>query len=346
MKKIFLALSALAALTAVSCVKDELNPDALVPPAVPDPDPTLCINELDPNNKKIELYNYGSVDLAIGGYSMTKDGADMWNIPSGTTLKAGEVVVYTAKSDDPKNGPSFGMSATKGFVLELFDAKGNSIDKVDNSKGSDKFYSFPEDVEPVTTLGRKTDGGNQWVLFLPGSIGESNSKGTVLVNWGDAVPEAVVLFNELCGNKIPDGPQKYIELLNSGDADADLSDWTIRKYPGDAGKYDEVWKAPKGTKLASGKYLVLEADQTDPTKGFNAGLSAKKALKFELVDASGKVVDLFLRGEDKDPFEEPGLPENKNASFSRVPNGSGPWAYAAPTPGAANGEKTGEIEHK
>ena len=82
----------------------------------------------------------------------------------------------------------------------------------------------------------------------------------------------------------------------------------------------------------------------DPTLGFNAGLSAKKGVKFELVDASGKVVDKFVRGTDADPFEEEPLSENKEASYSRVPDGTGDWAYAAPTLGTANGEKTGDIE--
>ena len=91
---------------------------------------------------------------------------------------------------------------------------------------------------------------------------------------------------------------------------------------------------------------MLEADQADPALGFNAGLSAKKGVKFELVDAAGNVVDKFVRGEDTDPFDEAKLPENTEASFSRVPNGTGDWAYAVPTPGAANGEKTGDIEHK
>ena len=36
MKKIFLALAAFAAMTAVSCVKDEQNPDALVPEPEPE----------------------------------------------------------------------------------------------------------------------------------------------------------------------------------------------------------------------------------------------------------------------------------------------------------------------
>ena len=167
---------------------------------------------------------------------------------------------------------------------------------------------------------------------------------------GETTGDAKVLFNELCGNKIPDGPQKFIELYNSGKAEGDLSGWTIRKYASDAtdveGKYNVCWTAPAGTKLAAGAYLVLEADQEDPALGFNAGLSAKKEVKFELVDASGNVVDRFLRGHDADPFMEEGLAENKNASFSRVPNGTGDWAYAVPTPGAANGEKTGDIEHE
>ena len=35
MRKIFLAFAALATMAAVSCVKDELNPDALVKPEPP-----------------------------------------------------------------------------------------------------------------------------------------------------------------------------------------------------------------------------------------------------------------------------------------------------------------------
>ena len=158
--------------------------------------------------------------------------------------------------------------------------------------------------------------------------------------------KAQVVFNELCGNKAYEG-NKFIELFNAGEAEGSLEGWTIRKYAADAtdvaGKYNVCWTAPAGKKLAAGAYLVLGADLTDPELGFNAGLSAKKGVKFELVDADGKVVDKFVRGADVDPFGEEPLDENKEASFSRVPNGTGEWAYAAPTPGEANGEKTGDI---
>ena len=160
--------------------------------------------------------------------------------------------------------------------------------------------------------------------------------------------EVNVVLNELCGNKAYNG-NKFIELYNAGEDATTMTGWTMRKYASDAtdvaGEYDICWTAPQGLILAADGYLVLEADQTDPKKGFNAGLSAKKELKFELVNAEGEVVDSFIRGEDKTPFEEKSLPENKEASFSRVPNGEGEFAYAVPTPGTANGEATGEIEH-
>ena len=155
---------------------------------------------------------------------------------------------------------------------------------------------------------------------------------------------AKVVINELCGNKVEystfTAANKFIELYNAGDAEADLSGWQMFKN----NETEAVWTAPAGTKLAAGAYLVLEADQADAAVGFNAGFSAKKEVKIELKDASGKSVDVFLRGADATPMAEESLAENKEASFSRVPNGTGDFAYAVPTPGAANGEKTGDIE--
>ena len=176
-------------------------------------------------------------------------------------------------------------------------------------------------------------------------------------NEGDGTPKVeTVVFNELCGNRVEysgfEADNKFIELYNASAAEANLEGWTIRKYAPDAetvaGEYDVVWTGPAGKKLAKAAYLVLEADTADPEKGFDAGLSAKKGVKFELVDASGKVVDKFVRGEDTTPFVEiplEGPKEHKTESFSRI-NFTTEWAYALPTPGAANGEKTGEIEHE
>ena len=131
-----------------------------------------------------------------------------------------------------------------------------------------------------------------------------------------------VVLNELCGNRVEcdsfASANKFIELYNAGDAEADLAGWQIIKN-----NEDIVWTAPEGTKLAAGAYLVLEADTADPAIGFNAGFSAKKEVKIEIKDAAGNSVDVFCRGVDATPMAEESLPENKEASFSRVPNGEG-----------------------
>ena len=342
MKKIFLALAALAAMTAVSCVKDEQNPDALVPEERPEAPVTLCINELDPNNKKIELYNYGSAEIDLAGCYMTKDGGDKWDLPSGK-LAAGAIVVYTAKSADPKDGPAFGMSATKGFVLELFNKKDETLDKVDNSKGSDKFFTFAEDVDPVETLGRKTDGSSEWVIFKPGTIGASNSGGTVQHNWGDVPLVAKVVLNELNGN------DKYIELYNAGNAEASLAGWKMYKD----GKDSENWTGAEGLTIAAGDYLVLWSEdvadahpEADASHIFASGLSAKKTVKIELKDAAGKTVDVFMRGAADGEWNV-SIPDGEVAcSFARVPNGTGDFTLADATPGEDNGEESlGEITY-
>ena len=192
---------------------------------------------------------------------------------------------------------------------------------------------------------------------LPGTNeGNNDQPGT----GNEEQTEIVVVFNELCGNKLPN---KFIELYNNSNAEVDLAGWTIRKYAPDAldkeaeegevlntegvkNLYEICWTAPAGTKIAAGAYLVLAADKTNPAEGFNAGLSAKKEVKFELVDATGKVVDKFLRGKENADggIEEGKLNENTDNSFSRVPNGNGEWAYAVPTMGAANGEKVADLD--
>lgn len=364
MKKIFLALAALATITAVSCVKDEMDPNALVPEPEPEVDydySKLVLNELsgagEDNEKYWELYNTGNQEIDLAGVTINKDEELAWTGVKGQKIPAkGFFAIVGAKGSTP-DGFSSGFSAKKSVIVELFDPNGNKLDTFQRGEKGSGWGDQGLDSNSGS-WSRIPDGTGKFMITPTGTPGAANNgegatADPALVGNGDVpAPTKVanVLFNELCGNKIPDGPQKFIELYNSGEAEGDLSGWVIRKYAADAtdvaGKYNNCWTAPNGTKLAAGAYLVLEADQEDPTKGFNAGLSAKKGVKFELVDASGKVVDSFIRGEDADPFMEEGLPENKEASFSRVPNGTGEWAYAAPTPGTANGAKTGDIEHK
>lgn len=299
----------------------------------------------------IEFYNATDVDIDLSGYKVYDDKHEeetSYTFPAGTIVPAKGFLAIDVYKENTA-GPSFGLGAGGDWVF-LYNAAMEKIDEIEipgiskESGNRDKGYTY----------GRKPDGSTKLTWFTEATKGTSNNDAPVFEGSETPNPEqpaeaVKVVFNELCGNKAYN-EQKYIELYNAGETEANMEGWTIRKYAEDAtdvaGKYNICWVAPAGIKIGAGEYLILTADQADPTLGFNAGLSTKKGVKFELVDAQGNVIDKFVRGTDADPFMEEKLPENKDASFSRVPNGTGEWAYAAPTPGAANGEKTGDIEHE
>lgn len=165
-----------------------------------------------------------------------------------------------------------------------------------------------------------------------------------------------VVLNELSGT------DKYIELYNTTDKEISLEGLMIVKYDSfkEGGK-STTWTGAKGMKIAAKGYVVLESsDLGDEAEGgdpnyayesanhvFDGGLSGKRNVKIELLDASGKVIDTFIRGEEGEGWNHVlGFNSDENHSFSRVPDGTGDWAYADPTKGARNGDKAGDIEQQ
>ena len=170
----------------------------------------------------------------------------------------------------------------------------------------------------------------------------------------DEAKVAGVVLNELSG------ADKFIELYNTTDAEISLEGLSLVKYDAskDGGK-STTWTGKAGMKIAAKGYVVLESsDLADEAEGgdpnyayesadhvFKGGLSGKKNLKIELVDAQENVLDAFARGEEGAGWNQvSGFNNDKKHTFSRVPDGTGEWAYADPTKGAANGAKVAEIE--
>lgn len=159
-----------------------------------------------------------------------------------------------------------------------------------------------------------------------------------------------------------DGQNKVIEIYNNSDKEVSLEGVTIVKYDSSKeGGKSTTWTGAAGLKIASKGWVYLEStDLSDEAEGgdpaykyqddkgtyvFKGGLSGKKNVKLELLGPDGKVLDTFIRGEEGAGWNQvSGFKNNKTNSFSRVPDGTGEWVYAAPTPGAANGAKTGDIE--
>ena len=180
MKKIFLALAALATMAAVSCVKDEQNPDALVP--APEPEVTydyskLVLNELygagEDNEKFFELYNPGSKEVSLKGYTINKDEAVCWTGSDDLKIAAKGFYLILGAKGTTETGFSSGFSSKKTVIVELFDAEGKKIDTfqrgdkgsgwgetVDNNKGS--WSRIPDGtgkfmITPTVTGGKAND---------------------------------------------------------------------------------------------------------------------------------------------------------------------------------------------
>lgn len=163
-----------------------------------------------------------------------------------------------------------------------------------------------------------------------------------------------VVLNELSGGA------KYIELYNTSDNEVSLEGLRIVKYDSSkTGGKSTTWTGKAGMTIAAKGYVVLESsDLSNPAEDgdpayvyesanhvFKGGLSGKKNVKFELQDASEKVLDTFVRGDEGEGWNQvSGFNNHKKHTFSRVPDGTGEWAYADPTKGAANGAKVADIE--
>ena len=177
MKKILFALPLLA-MAFAGCVKD-LPYESSDPGPGPGPDPVVTnvifINEVNCGTKEFEIYNASDAAVDIAGYTFTKDDKDPWTVPAGKgDIPAKGFRVYVAKNADPNEGPSFGLSGTKGFKLCLYKSddtsEANLVDMIDNSATVEGFKT----VDDGKSLGRKTDGDDEWILFDTPTLGSTN----------------------------------------------------------------------------------------------------------------------------------------------------------------------------
>ena len=175
-------------------------------------------------------------------------------------------------------------------------------------------------------------------------------------NEGDQAKVEGVVLNELSGSA------KFIELYNTTDKEISLEGVYLVKYDSSKeGGKSTTWTGAKDMKIAAKGYVVLESsDLADPAEDgdpayayesanhvFKGGLSGKKNVFIELYSAADEKLSEFKRGDEGAGWNQvSGFNNDKNHTFSRVPNGTGEWAYADPTKGAENGAKVADLEHE
>ena len=116
----------------------------------------------------IELYNSTDKDIDLGGMKMVDDKGlsegDVYVFPMNTIIKAKGFLTLDVDKHNT-SGPVFGLGKG-GDKVFLYAADGTLIDEVDTPEF--------EDTE-IYSVGRKTDGGKELVVFTEVSKNASNN---------------------------------------------------------------------------------------------------------------------------------------------------------------------------
>lgn len=194
MKKTFILLVCATALLCASCVEDEVYNDntpsaggsSNETPTAPVGYGGLVLNELNGNDKFIELYNRGGEALSLKGVYIEKDGKNVW-AAGDITLDAGDYLLLYSEDVIAEEHPEYdgsglvfasGLSAKKAVRVQLFTPSGVSIDDfnlVDYSTAAPASYS------------RYPDGTGAWT-YANATPNDANAQSNILVN-GLAAPE-------------------------------------------------------------------------------------------------------------------------------------------------------------
>ncbi len=147
------------------------------------------------------------------------------------------------------------------------------------------------------------------------------------------VGAAPVDFANLVLNEI-DGNSKSIELYNKGTVPIPLEGVKLIKDNNDDSNPWWQGVVENGSIPADGYIVIIQNNPDNPLLSGNAGISAKKCLKFELKSAAGVSLGVFLRGDEANLGKN--ISDTAPKSFQRVPNGTGDWKLADPTNGSKN----------
>ncbi len=302
----------------------------------------LRLNELNGNDKFIEIYNAGADPINLNGVYIEKDGGQNWIGDNTVKIEAGGyLLLYSedVQADMPDYPESLifhsGLSAKKNVRIQLFTPAGVSIDdfNLTNIDANDPAY-----IPAPASYSRNADGNWYYADATPGVV---NVEGTVAVLGLEGGVEPPTPeepdYSNLVLNEL-NGDTKFIELYNKGNLDLALEGLYIEKDD----KTDPIWTGDATLTVPAHGYLVLYSEDVvadhPEIEGTNyvffSGLSAKKAIRIALFLADGTQLDIFTRGPEGAEWGAT-ISNVAPQSYARIPDG-GDWKLADPTPGEAN----------
>ena len=304
----------------------------------------LRLNEINGNDKFIELYNGGAELLPLNGVYIEKDNEQCWAADNTLILEAGAyLLLYSNKveADHPDYPANLifnsGLSEKKPVRIQLFTPAGASIDD----------FNLVECVTPAAaSYSLNADGLWYHAEATPGAPNVEGTDPVLGLEGGELPPTPEepdytnIVLNELNGS---DGA-KYIEFYNKGDLDLPMEGMYLTK---DGVEDSPIWTADASIVIPAHGYVLLysskvQADHPDldPIYIFSGGLSAGKTVRIALYMNNGEERDVFFRGSTGEWGQS--ISSVEPMSFSRTPDG-GEWKLTEGTPGAANPETGDDI---
>ena len=214
----------------------------------------------------VEIHNPSTKDIDVGGCHLSDDGTDLlkWQIPSGTVVQAGRVMLFawemTGISLPAKGGPVYLSSADGMRVLDAF---AFAVESTDMSRG------------------RYPDGGERWWTIVTPTPGEPNQ----------VTVEENVVINEIMYHPPGGGEEgEYLELYNKGSYPVSLEGW--RFSDGISYLFPSVTIPPDGyVVVAKAPQAIAEKYKIENVLGPFVGVLRNEGERIELCDALGNVVD-------------------------------------------------------
>ncbi|MBO7300361.1 MAG: CotH kinase family protein [Tidjanibacter sp.] len=268
-----------------------------------------------------------------------------------------------------------GISGKKSLLLVLVDDKGNRIDHFVNTANENPAAVDAWDgaVEHTFEVASRVPNGGEWCVVEVATPAEANNFDVIAEfkntdvdfdkepeeegsgeggddngNEGgnedgdDSLWVGRVVINEV------NTDAKYIELFNASTEDVNLGGWTIHKNNEGAISDKEglgAFAIASGTILPAKGYALLNCKGTDNAHNgvalgtSNSGVSGKKSLLLELIDAEGNRVDYFVNSGNPAPAAVDAWDGAVEYTFdvaARMPNGGDWWVVDTATPAEQN----------
>ena len=282
--------------------------------------------EANLEDEYIELYNLTGEAIDLGGWLLDdgEGGSRPYLIPVGITLPAhGFWLFFRSETGVVLNNT--------GDDVRLLDPTGGVMDQTSYASG-----------RADTPWSRTSDGGGTWTDAYPPSPGGPNIAPTAtptptstLTPTTTPTPfptptDGAIALNEILtspqnvdwdGDGVADFLDEWVEIYNGGSTAADLSGWRLwRGQIGADGLPDGYYyQLPSESILPAGGFMLIFRSQSD------LHLPARKG-SLHLVRGDGRIADSFTWA---------GFP-GYDRSFSRYPDGNGPWLRIHVTPGQPN----------